>query len=140
MIEVNYLLVIGLALLSMVIGAVWYGPLFGARWMELNGVDPSDKEAIKKMQKGMMQTYVLQFVLILLEVWVLYHYVIGAIDEMGALSNVLWIWAGFIVPTLAAASMWTTEAPKDKRARFLIQAGYNLVLFLVLGYAIGAWG
>ena len=87
-----------------------------------------------------MQTYVLQFVLILLEVWVLYHYVIGAIDEMGALSNVLWIWAGFIVPTLAAASMWTTEAPKDKRARFLIQAGYNLVLFLVLGYAIGAWG
>jgi hypothetical protein len=43
----------------MVIGAVWYGPLFGKKWMEIIGVSTEDSEANKKMQKAYMPRYVL---------------------------------------------------------------------------------
>ena len=44
-ITVNYWAIVAGAVLSMVIGAIWYGPLFGKKWMEIVGVDSTDLEA-----------------------------------------------------------------------------------------------
>lgn len=54
------------------------------------------------------------------------------------LSRVL-VWLGFVVPTLAASAMWTMEQGRDKLLRFGVQAGYNLVLFVIFGYVLGLW-
>ena len=140
MIEVNYLLVLGLVVTATVLGMIWYGPIFGNAWCRLNGVDPNDPVAKKAMQEGMMVPMLIQIVMTALFVWVLYHYIIGAIDDMSALSNGLWIWLGFIVPTLASSVIWTTESGKNQRTRFLIQAGYNLVLLVTFSYLIGMFG
>ncbi len=37
-IEVNYLAIIVGAVFSMILGAIWYGPIFGKKWMEIIGV------------------------------------------------------------------------------------------------------
>lgn len=39
--HVNWLAVIGAAVAAFIIGALWYGPLFGKRWAALHGIDPS---------------------------------------------------------------------------------------------------
>ncbi|MBI2323565.1 MAG: DUF1761 family protein, partial [Chloroflexi bacterium] len=39
--QVNWIAVIGAAIVAFAINAVWYGPLFGARWARLIGVDPN---------------------------------------------------------------------------------------------------
>ncbi len=124
----------------MAVGAVWYGPLFGKKWMELIGVDPHDSEAKKAMQKGMMPIFITQFALTLLQLWVLTFYVKGALDVMSGWSNGLWIWLGFVMPTLAAAIIWTNEPKKQAWSRLLIQAGYQLIMLTMFGYAIGEWG
>lgn len=39
--QVNWVAVIGAAIVAFAINAIWYGPLFGARWARLIGVDPN---------------------------------------------------------------------------------------------------
>ena len=140
MIEVNYLVVGLCTIVAMVLGAVWYGPLFGKQWMRLNGVDPNDQVAVKAMQKGVWVTMFIQLISTFFLVWVLFIYLKAAADEMTQMSNALWIYAGFIVPTLVSTVIWTNELAHNKRTRFLIQAGYNLVIFAIFGYVISMWG
>lgn len=39
--HVNWVAVIGAAIVAFAIGAIWYGPLFGKRWASLLGIDAS---------------------------------------------------------------------------------------------------
>lgn len=136
MIEVNYLVIGACAVLGMVLGTIWYGPLFGKQWCKLNGVDPNNKVEVARMKQGMVPVMVLQFLLTLFQVYVLFHYIKGAEADMSGLSNALWIWAGFIVPTLAAGVMWTNESRKQQKKRFLLQAGFNLVTMVAFALVI----
>lgn len=135
---VNYWAVAAGAVLSMILGAIWYGPLFGKKWMEIVGVDPADQEARKKMQKSAGPLYGIQFVLVLFQISVLAYMVADAQTD-GGLERALWIWAAFVIPTLAGAVMWTNEAGKLKWARFLIQGGYHLLLFVMFGLLLQFW-
>lgn len=135
---VNYLAIATGAVLSMIIGAIWYGPLFGKKWMEINGVNSTDLEEIKKMQKSAGPLYFVQFILTLFQVLILAH-LIADTKLAGGLERSLWIWAAFIIPTLAGAVMWTSESGKRKWTRFLIQGGYQLVLFILFGLLLQYW-
>ncbi len=137
-IAINYWAVVACGVVSMVVGGIWYGPLFGKKWMEICEVDVSDIEARKKMQKEAMPLYAVQFLLVLFQVYVLAHF-IAAWEDNAPVSTALWIAAAFVIPTIASASMWTNEASKIKWARFLIQAGYNLVMFVIFAMILTAW-
>ncbi len=43
---VNYWAVLTCGLVSMVVGSIWYGPIFGKLWMRLNGVTQAECEKI----------------------------------------------------------------------------------------------
>ena len=118
-IEINYLAVLVCAVLSMVVGAVWYGPLFGRKWAQIIGADYDNVEARKAMQKEVVPLYVIQFLLTLFQVWVLAHYIEGW-KEVSGLVNALWIWAAFIIPTVAGGAMWNNTSTKVSWTSFLI--------------------
>ncbi|MBP9691558.1 DUF1761 domain-containing protein [Candidatus Woesebacteria bacterium] len=136
--SVNYFAILVGAVLSMVIGAIWYGPLFGKKWMEIIGVDPKDTKAQEKMQKSAAPLYGVQFVLTLFQVLVLAHLVADT-TRVGGLERAVWIWAAFIVPTLAGAVMWTSQPVKLKWQQLFIQGGYQLILFIVFGLLLQYW-
>lgn len=136
--EINYFAVFVCAVLSMGIGALWYGPLFGKKWMEIIGADANDMKAREKMQKSAGPLYLIQFLLTLFQVWVLAYYIEGWKDALGV-ENALWIWSAFVVPILAGVAMWNNDSAKVSWARFLIQAGYQLVIFILFGFILGLW-
>jgi hypothetical protein len=136
--NINYYAVAAGAIISMVVGALWYGPLFGNVWMKIIGVDASDIEERKKMQKGAGPLYGVQFVLTLFQVLVLAH-LIADTTRVGGIERALWICAAFVIPTLAGAVMWTTEAPKMKWTRFLVQGGYQVTMFTIYGLLLQFW-
>lgn len=135
---INYWAVVVGAVLAMAIGALWYGPLFGKKWLEIVGATSADLEVRKQMQKNATPLYLVQFVLTLFQVLVLAH-LIADTTKVGGLERALWIWAAFVIPTLAGAVMWTNEPSKQKRARFLIQGGYQLTIFIVFGLFLQFW-
>ncbi|EKD23769.1 MAG: hypothetical protein ACD_81C00185G0007 [uncultured bacterium] len=138
MITINYWAVLVCAILSMVLGFIWYGPLFGKKWLEITGATKLDEIVRREMMKRANKLYVVQFILSLFQVWVLAYYIAGWTDASG-LINALWIWAAFIMPTVAGSAMWNNDSAKVSWARFLIQAGYQLVLFVLFGLILGMW-
>lgn len=139
--EIQFLPVLVCAIISMVLGMVWYGPLFGRAWMRLIKADPScftDPIKRKEMQKKAMPLYFIQFILAIFQIWILSHYIAGWTDASG-LENAFWIWAGFIMPTVAGAVIWGNDSRKDMWQKFFISAGFQLVLFIVFGLILNVW-
>lgn len=137
-IEINYLAVFVSGILAMVIGALWYGPLFGDLWMKVIGADKLDKEARDKMQKESGLLYLIQFIIVLIQFAALNYFFLyfGDGDGVSAnliynLENTLWAWLFFIVPVILGASMWNNDSNKIKITRFLIQSGYQFIIFMI---------
>lgn len=136
--QINYFAVIVCAVLSMGLGFVWYGPLFGKKWMEIIGATEGDAEKRKEMQKRVMPLYAVQFLLTLFQIWVLAYYIEGWKDASG-LENAFWIWAAFVMPVIAGNVMWNNDSAKISWTRFSIQAGFQLINFVMFGLILGLW-
>lgn len=137
-ITINFWAVLVCAVLAMVIGAVWYGPLFGKVWMKVIKISPDDAKRRAEMQKGAAPLYAVQFLLALFQAYVLAYYIAGW-KEASGVENALWIWAAFIVPVVAGTAMWNNDSKSISWARFLIQSGYQLVTMVVFGLILGMW-
>lgn len=135
---INYLAVLVCGVLSMVIGAIWYGPLFGKKWMQVVGATAEDLAARKEMQKGVGKLYLIQFLLTLFQLYVLAHFINGW-EEASGLETSLWIYGAFVLPLVAAGAMWNNDSRQVAWARFLIQAGYQLIIFIIFGLVLGYW-
>lgn len=133
--EINFIAVIVASVLVMVLGAIWYGPLFGAQWMRVIGISAKDKKAREKMQKEAGPLYLIQFLLTLLQVAILSLFV-QSFELSGAIVVSFLIWLGFVIPTLAGSAMWTNDSREIQQTRFLIQSGYQLVAFVIYALTI----
>lgn len=131
--EINYLAVGGCGVFAMILGYIWYGPLFGKKWLEVIGATEMDLKKREEMQKKAMPLYGVQFLLTLFQVAV-FSYYIKAIPEISGIENGVLIWAAFIVPVIAGTAMWNNDSKKIAWTRFLLQSGYQLILFLTFGY------
>ncbi len=136
--QVNYYAILVCGIIAMIFGYLWYGPLFGKKWLQVVGATKLDLEARKKMEANVWKLYLLQFVLVLFQALVLAYYINGWQDASG-LTNALWIWAAFVVPVIAGTAMWNNDSAKISWARFLIQSGYQLICFISFGLILGMW-
>ncbi len=140
--EINYLAVLVAGIASMVIGSIWYGPLFGKIFMEGVGMNIWSPEQKAAAMKDMWKMYLQQFICSLLVAYVLSHIIWGmntafdrSFDAMSGLSTGFWIWLGFILPVKYGESLWT-----NKRFKYTaIDLGYWLILLMVMGMIIAAW-
>ena len=139
--EIHFLPVLVCAIVAMILGSLWFGPIFGKQWMHLIGVNAEDMknpEHRKKMMKQAQPFYFLQFLLSLLQIYVLAQY-IQVWNGASAFMNAILIWLAFIMPTIAGMCMWSNDSKKTMMRKFLIQAGYHLVLFALLGLILSSW-
>lgn len=126
MIQVNLMAVALAGVSAMVVGSVWYGPLFGKEGMKLVGIK---KEDVKKGE--MPKLYGIMFVGALLEAYVLsmfIHYA-GAVGLFNGAKTGLWAWLGFVGPVMLGNYMFAKKPLK----LFGIDAGYALANLLVMG-------
>lgn len=132
-IAINLWAVLGAAVVSMVIGTVWYGPLFGKQWMALTGLT---KESMKSMSLTPVQAMAGGFAMSLLMAYVLAHF-IGALTSVGFNGYFVgfWVWLGFIMTTQIHSFLW-----EGKPFRlFTLNALYTLVTYLAMGAVITWW-
>lgn len=136
MMNVNLLAVLVSAIASMVIGSIWYGPLFGKMFMSAMGMDGWSPEKKASMKKSMALTYVWQFIASLVMFYVLAK-ITGDLGQMtvnGGLMVAFWVWLGFVVPLKLGDSLWG-----GKMNLFWLGIGNMLVTLLAAGAIIGAW-
>jgi hypothetical protein len=126
------------ALVTMVVGFVWYSPLLFARpWMVLMGYDPDDKAKIAEMQKSAGPSYMLSLVASLVSAAVLGKIIVVATinTPLYGMKMGLAVWLGFVTTVQLTNSLFSRQPAK----LYAINTGYQLVCFLAMGAILGAW-
>jgi hypothetical protein len=90
------------------------------------------------MQKAAGPLYGIQFLLTLFQAYILAGYLANW-TAISGLHQSLLIWSAFIMPIVAGSSMWNNDSKKIAWTRFLLQAGYQLILFVVFGLILSYW-
>ena len=126
----NYLAILVAAVVNMVIGFLWYGPLFGKKWMALNGMT---EEQMKSVNPAPL--YARSFVATLVAYYVLARFIPGTATLMEGVEVACWVWLGFVTTVQFTASLFSTKP----RMLYFLDTGYQLVTFLAAGATITAW-
>ena len=126
------------ALATMVVGFIWYSPmLFAKPWTILMGYDPNDKAKMDEMRKGAGKTYGLAFLASLASAFVL-----AKIIDVTSVNTALYgmkvafaVWLGFVTTVQLTGALFGRQPTK----LYLINTGYQLVCYLVMGAILAAW-
>ncbi|MEK7585908.1 MAG: DUF1761 domain-containing protein [Patescibacteria group bacterium] len=135
----NYLAVLACGVASMIIGFIWYGPLFGKAYMRVMGVDTMSPEQKEAMKKGMWGMYFVQFVLSLITAGILSVHIANWSGPQGAVLIAICTWFGFIMTTVASGALWSGKPKKQAWNFFWITASAQLVTFIVFGLILSYW-
>ena len=141
---VNYPAVFVAAIVIFLLGGLWYSPvLFAKRWIALQGRTEEQMRA-DAAGANMPVMYLIAFIAALIIAF-----------AMGVLANVfvprarttearwlwqgvklgLFAWVGFVLPTSYATALFSMKP----RQLWMIDAGYNLVSFILAGAIILGW-
>ena len=134
-VDVNYLAVLAAAIASMIVGFIWYGPLFGKMWMQSMKMDNKKMQEAKK--KGMGKTYILAFLTTLIMSYVLAHFVdyVEAKTVMDGVILGFWLWIGFLATTQIGSVLWEGKPVK----LYLINTLHYLVALAVMAAILAVW-
>src|SRR3989344_3343518 len=120
------------AIVGMLFGWLWYGPLFGKLWMRESNVATQQLEAVKA--KGMKKQYISSFIFTLVSAYILAYFLnllqVGTIE--GVSSLVFWIWLGFQVPILIGSILWENRTFKF----FTLNAVHNVIVLFIMGLVL----
>lgn len=133
---ISYWAVLVSAIVSMIIGSIWYGPLFGKKFMQAKGMNKWSLEEQAKMKKAMTMTYIWQFIASLVMFYVLAWLIgaLGMVSIMGGTQVAMLVWVGFVVPLALGDALWGGEI-----TLFWLGAGNMLLTLAAAGAIIGAW-
>lgn len=128
--DVNWIAVISAAMSSFVLGALWYGPIFGKAWLNAAGVSEAE---LRAGSMPLIFGSALVLSLIAAASFAVFlgpevNATTGAI--YGATAGVCWV----------ATSFGTNYLFERKSVRlFCINGGYHAVQFSLIGLILGAW-
>lgn len=139
-IVINYWAVLVAAIANIVVGSLWYGPLFGKPWMRMMGFT---KDSMKQMSMTANAAYVGGLVTALLMAFVLAHdafvwadFFVGTAGTfMFALQLAFWIWLGYVATTQVGSVLWEGKPWK----LFFLNAGQTLVSLIVMASILVLW-
>jgi surface polysaccharide O-acyltransferase-like enzyme len=130
--KTNYAAVFIAALAYWLLGAVWYGVLFGARWMVLEKVSVEQAKSMNPVVP-----YVVSFVLNILIAYSLAQICIwrnaNTIGRGASVGVLLWI--GFVGPITFTTYMYEMRPTE----LFAINQFYPLAGMVLMGAIIGTW-
>jgi hypothetical protein len=129
----NYLAVLVGGVAYWILGAVWFGLIFGKTWLALENLNPQQMQSMANP----WLPYVTSLVLDLLIAFALAELCAwrGAnTAARGAALGIL-IWIGFVGPVMYTNSMFEVRP----NALFAINGFYPLVGLCLVGAIVGAW-
>ena len=130
--KTNYGAIVVSAVAYWMLGALWYGVLFGQRWMALEGIT---MEQAKSMNPAL--PYAITLVLNLLMAFVLAQLCLwrnANTAARGAAIGVL-LWIGIVGPIVFTTYMYEMRS----KELFAINEFYPLVGLCLMGIILGAW-
>jgi hypothetical protein len=135
---VNLWSVLAAAVATMILGFLWYSPLLFAKpWTLAMGYDPNDKAKMEEMRKSAGKLYGITFIASLISAFVL-----GKVIEITTVNSIFYgmkigfaVWLGFVTTVQLTSTLFKKRPIK----LYLIDTGYQLVCYLVMGAILARW-
>lgn len=143
--EVNWLAIIVAALIPMIMGAIYYGPLFGKTWMSSLGYTKEDFEGRNEpLIYGLALLMALLVSMSLKMTTELVHKDVNSAGELifgsfhtfghGALHGAMTAMT-LVVPVIISLSLFQKNTAKN----ILINAGFWIICFAIMGGILDMW-
>ncbi len=132
--DIKYIAVIVAVVVNMVAGGLWYSPLLFAKpWMAANGFTEEQIKAQGSATRG----YIVSIIASIVIAFAIALFVQAASADTAVDGLLLGLAAGvgFVATTSAANYIFESRPLK----LYLINAGYPVVSFTLIGLLIGAW-
>lgn len=130
-VEINWWALIAAAVINVIIGSLWYGPLmFGKSWQKVTGKRPGETVRANLI-------YAVTALASLVQAFILVHFVryAGALTAWRGAQVGFWLWLGFCALTSLMHHFF-----EDRPWRlWQINTGYFLVVLMVNGALLAAW-
>jgi hypothetical protein len=130
--QINWLAVVAAALATFVVGGLWYSPvLFGKVWLKANGFTEAQAQSFNKA-RAFGGAFLLALVMSANLAMFLADPTTTLLWGMtaGALAGVGWVATGLAVVALFENRSWSY---------ILVNGGYLIVSFVLMGAILGAW-
>ncbi|MCE4563457.1 DUF1761 domain-containing protein [Maribellus sp. CM-23] len=131
--SINVWAVLVAALSAFVVGWLWYGPLFGKQWMKLNGFT----EEMLREGGGMSMPLIMiiNYIATALAAFAIAMF-IGSEADMH-----FGIFAGFMIALFWIGTSRLNDVLYERKPfkLYLINVGYYLVIYIIMGAVLGAW-
>lgn len=136
MVTINLLAVLISAIASLLVGSIWYGPMFGKLFMTEMGMNNWTPKKQESMKNKMILTYFLQFIASLVMFFVLDWYIVTSPHTgiYGGMANAFGLWLGFVVPLAGGNALWG-----GNYKLFWLSIGNMLITLLIAGAIMGVW-
>lgn len=133
--KINYPAVLVAAVVHFIIGGLWYGLLFGNKFVELIGWTPAKLEQVGNQSHG--KEYLAAFASSLVLSYILAHFVqyTKAKTAMDGIQTAFWLWLGFVATTQLA----TVVFEERKLGLYLLNVGYQFVGCAIAGLILTVW-
>jgi hypothetical protein len=138
-VPINYWALLVAAVIQIVLGFLWYGPLFGKPWMKMMGFTRESMEKAKA--KGMTTSYIVMLVSTFIMTYVLAHAIVFGSEytnmygATAGMTAAFWYWLGFVAPVTLGSVLWEGKSWK----LWMLNAGYYLVALLISGGILAHW-
>lgn len=142
--EINYLAVIVAALVPMVMGAIYYGPLFGKAWMNSLGYTEEDLKGNEAVTYGLALLMAFIVAMGLKMTIELVHKDVNSAGELifgsfhtfqhGALHGAM-IGLTLVVPIIVSLSLFQKNSAKN----IMLNALYWIITLAIMGGILDAW-
>ena len=129
--DLNYFAVLVAGVIPMVGGAIWYGPLFGKRWLGLMGV--TEEEIAKDFNP--LKTYGVSFLLALVTAFGLALLLHGSSGVLSGVHVALIAVIAFVLPV----GYQSVAFEKRNAGLFALNLGYNLVAITGQAILLALW-
>jgi hypothetical protein len=137
-VELNWIAIILAAASTMVVGSLWYGPLFGKAWIKLAKVKTDPNFGVKQavpLYGGAFLSSVLTAVVI-----AIFAHIVSQYFDTNFLESSLWVavilWAGF-----TAARVYMHDSFEGRRKKLtLLTVSHELVTITIMALIIGMMG
>jgi len=132
--DLNWLAIVTSSFVCLVVGYLWYGPLFGKQWTEGmkvygNGKTPKKEEMFKMMGGSFLLTLVMATVIALMfKAW-------SISDTAAGLEQIFMMWLGFTATALGMNQIYGRKSG----LLFAIDTGYQLTMAAIITIVLTLW-
>ncbi len=125
--QLNVVSVLAATLAGWIVGSLWHWVL-GNRYAELL------QRPARRSASAMVVSFIAELVMATMLFGIVHH--IGAVSVERALFSAVMVWIGFVATTITV----NNRLARDPFARAIIDGAHWLIVLLVMGAVIGAFG